>query len=99
MDLYFYREPEEAKQQEEEEAVPAPDYGLPSTDFGALGSDQWPAQIGGGEWSTDVVQAPIPSVPAVPTGNWGDQGKKCFINHILKKCSLKDDFPHLPNPL
>ncbi|XWS20014.1 hypothetical protein CRYUN_Cryun31cG0065200 [Craigia yunnanensis] len=71
VDLYFYREPEEAKQQEEEEAVAAPDYGLPAADYGmgALAADQWPAQIGD-QWSTDVVQPPISGVPAV---NWGDQ--------------------------
>ncbi|MBA0598242.1 hypothetical protein Gorai_008015 [Gossypium raimondii] len=71
VDLFFYREPEEAKQQEEEEAVAAPDYGLPAADFGmsALGTDQWPSQMGD-QWSADVVQPPISGVPAI---NWGDQ--------------------------
>ncbi|KAB2060950.1 hypothetical protein ES319_A10G055200v1 [Gossypium barbadense] len=71
VDLFFYREPEEAKQQEEEEAIAAPDYGLPAADYGmgALAADQWPAQIGD-QWSADMVQAPISGVPA---GNWGDQ--------------------------
>ncbi|KAE8669746.1 40S ribosomal protein SA [Hibiscus syriacus] len=71
VDLFFYREPEEAKEQEEEEVVAAPDYGLPAADFGmgALGADQWPAQIGGDQW-TDMVQPPI---PGAPTANWGDQ--------------------------
>ncbi|XVF27126.1 hypothetical protein REPUB_Repub14bG0079800 [Reevesia pubescens] len=69
VDLFFYREPEEAKQQEEEEAVVAPDYGLPAADYGmgALGTDQWPSQLGD-QWPTDVVQAPIAGVPAV---SWG----------------------------
>ncbi|XWS18779.1 hypothetical protein CRYUN_Cryun32bG0073900 [Craigia yunnanensis] len=69
VDLYFYREPEEAKQQEEEEVVAAPDYGLPANDYGMVGVaiDQWPGQLG--EWSTDVVQPPISGVPAV---NWGE---------------------------
>ena len=87
VDLYFYREPEEAKQQEEEEAVAAPDYSLPANDYGmgALATDQWPAQIGD-QWSTDVVQPPISGVPAV---NWGDQGKKCFILvHITSNLNL-----------
>ncbi|GMI86044.1 40s ribosomal protein SA B [Hibiscus trionum] len=71
VDLFFYREPEEAKEQEEEDVVAALDYGLPAADFGmgALGADQWPAQMGGEQW-TDMAQPPIPSVPAV---NWGDQ--------------------------
>ncbi|KAK8514208.1 hypothetical protein V6N13_063112 [Hibiscus sabdariffa] len=70
VDLFFYREPEEAKEQEEEEAVAAPDYGLPAADFGmgALGADQWPAQMGD-QW-TDMAQPPIAGAPAV---NWGDQ--------------------------
>ncbi|MBA0627967.1 hypothetical protein Godav_022757 [Gossypium davidsonii] len=73
VDLFFYREPEEAKQQEEEEAIAAPDYGLPAADYGmvSLATDQWPAQIGD-QWSADMVQPPISGVPA---GNWGDQGK------------------------
>ncbi|KAK8670305.1 hypothetical protein V6N13_105063 [Hibiscus sabdariffa] len=71
VDLFFYREPEEAKEQEEEEVVAAPDYGLPAADFGmgALGADQWPTQMGGDQW-TDMAQPPIPVAPAV---NWGDQ--------------------------
>ncbi|MBA0870719.1 hypothetical protein Goshw_016378, partial [Gossypium schwendimanii] len=73
VDLFFYREPEEAKQQEEEEAIAAPDYGLPAADYGigSLAADQWPSQIGD-QWSADMVQPPISGVPA---GNWGDQGK------------------------
>ncbi|KAE8674179.1 40S ribosomal protein SA [Hibiscus syriacus] len=72
VDLFFYREPEEAKEPEEEEAVAAPDYGLPPADFGmsALAGDQWPTQIGD-QWSADMVQAPISGVPAAV--NWGDQ--------------------------
>ncbi|XP_039044869.1 40S ribosomal protein SA-like [Hibiscus syriacus] len=72
VDLFFYREPEEAKEAEEEEAVVAPDYGLPPADFGmgGLAADQWPAQIGD-QWSADMVQAPISGVPAAV--NWGDQ--------------------------
>ncbi|XP_039009230.1 40S ribosomal protein SA-like [Hibiscus syriacus] len=72
VDLFFYREPEEAKEPEEEEAVAAPDYGLPPADFGmgALAADQWQAQIGD-QWSADMVQAPISGVPAAV--NWGDQ--------------------------
>ncbi|GLU22509.1 hypothetical protein SLE2022_385800 [Rubroshorea leprosula] len=66
VDLFFYREPEEAKQQEEEEAVAAPEYGLMGTDFG-MGADQWPAQISDAQWPADGVQPPI---AAAPTDNW-----------------------------
>ncbi|XVE99231.1 hypothetical protein REPUB_Repub03eG0179800 [Reevesia pubescens] len=66
VDLFFYREPEKAKQQEDEETVVALDYGLPAVDYGmgALGTDQWPSQLGD-QWPTDVVQAPIAGVPTV----------------------------------
>nr|XP_027123063.1 40S ribosomal protein SA-like isoform X2 [Coffea arabica]XP_027126164.1 40S ribosomal protein SA-like isoform X2 [Coffea arabica]XP_027126216.1 40S ribosomal protein SA-like isoform X2 [Coffea arabica] len=62
VDLFFYREPEEAKEPQEEEA-PAPDYG----DFtsAALGvQDSWgTSNIPEGEW-TMAAQPPIPAVPA-----------------------------------
>ncbi|KAJ8773871.1 hypothetical protein K2173_009302 [Erythroxylum novogranatense] len=61
VDLFFYREPEEAKQQEEEEAVPAVDY--PPTDFGLPATD-WSTAIPDSQWAADVAQAPIPAVPA-----------------------------------
>ncbi|XP_052174405.1 40S ribosomal protein SA-like isoform X2 [Diospyros lotus] len=64
VDLFFYREPEEAKEQQEEEAPAAPDYG----DYGAaaLGgiSDQWGGQVSDVQWSGDVVPAAIPAAPA-----------------------------------
>ncbi|CDO98217.1 unnamed protein product [Coffea canephora] len=66
VDLFFYREPEEAKEPQEEEA-PAPDYG----DFtsAALGvQDSWgTSNIPEGEW-TMAAQPPIP--PAVPAAGW-----------------------------
>ena len=70
VDLFFYREPEEAKQQEEEEAVVATDYGI--TDYAAAGiggltADQWPAQIS--DWPTEA-----PSIPAVPAVGWSGEG-------------------------
>ncbi|KAG6792208.1 hypothetical protein POTOM_001351 [Populus tomentosa] len=46
VDLFFYREPEEAKQ-EEEETVPAADYALPTADYG----------ISAGEWSSTIAEA------------------------------------------
>ncbi|GLU08378.1 hypothetical protein SLE2022_252960 [Rubroshorea leprosula] len=73
VDLFFYREPEEAKQQEEEEAVAALDYGLTVPDYGmgAIAGNQWAGQIPDGQWSADAVPPPIPAVPAAL--NWGDQ--------------------------
>ncbi|KDP40652.1 hypothetical protein JCGZ_24651 [Jatropha curcas] len=62
VDLFFYREPEEAKQQEEEEAVPVADYALPAADF-SLASD-WGNQIPDSQWTADAAQQPIPAAPA-----------------------------------
>ncbi|MBA0576878.1 hypothetical protein Golob_006870 [Gossypium lobatum] len=64
VDLFFYRQPEEAKQQEEE-AIVARDYGLPPADYGmgALAANQWLVQIGD-QWSADMVHPPISGVPA-----------------------------------
>ncbi|KAK6286572.1 hypothetical protein POUND7_012751 [Theobroma cacao] len=71
VDLFFYRQPEVAKQEEKEE-VAALDYALPALEYGlvSLRSEQWSAQIGE-QWSTIVVQPPISGVPDV---NWSDQG-------------------------
>ncbi|KAL5579638.1 hypothetical protein UlMin_012080 [Ulmus minor] len=73
VDLFFYREPEEAKQQEEEEAVVGADYGI--TDYATAGiaglsGDQWPSQVSDAPWPTDTPQA-IPAVPAV--GGWSGE--------------------------
>ncbi|KAJ8642610.1 hypothetical protein MRB53_004358 [Persea americana] len=72
VDLFFYREPEEAKEQEEEEVIAAPDYGV--TDYSApalaLG-DQWTSsQIPEGQWGTDIVPPPIPTVAGVDGVDW-----------------------------
>lgn len=68
VDLFFYREPEEAKQQEEEEAVVAADYGI--TDYAA--ADQWSNQISDAPWPSEAAQ-PIPAQP-IPAVNWGGEG-------------------------
>ncbi|CAJ2661247.1 unnamed protein product [Trifolium pratense] len=66
VDLFFYREPEEAKEQEEEEN-PAQDYAI--ADFNAVPSDaQWPATIDQ-PW-IDAVPQPISAAPAA---NWAGQ--------------------------
>ncbi|KAF2323662.1 hypothetical protein GH714_036512 [Hevea brasiliensis] len=62
VDLFFYREPEETKQQEEEEAVPVADYALPSADYG-LSTAEWGAQIAEGQWTAEAAPPPIAAVP------------------------------------
>ncbi|KAM6585439.1 hypothetical protein CsatB_012441 [Cannabis sativa] len=67
VDLFFYREPEEAKTEEEEEAIVGADYGV--TDYATSGlaglsAEQWPSQIADAPWPAEVSGA-IPAVPAV----------------------------------
>ncbi|PON32450.1 Ribosomal protein [Parasponia andersonii] len=69
VDLFFYREPEEAKQQDEEEALLVPDYGI--TDYSAAGTggfaaDQWSAQIPDAAWPSEA----LPAIPAVAAVDW-----------------------------
>lgn len=74
VDLFFYREPEEPKEQEGDEVVAAPDYGI--TDYQATAL----SGLGGGDWGAPITDAPqwgadVPAVapiPAVPGSNWGD---------------------------
>ncbi|KAL8242736.1 hypothetical protein R6Q59_013038 [Mikania micrantha] len=68
VDLFFYREPEEAKEEEDELAVADyKDYGA-----GTIGiDDQWSAQIPDGQWAADVTQPPISGAP-VAAGGWTD---------------------------
>lgn len=63
--MFFYREPEENKKQDEDEvAVPDyPDYSV--AQHGGLTSE-WSSQIPEGQWGTDIAApAPIPAVPGV----------------------------------
>ncbi|XLT74885.1 hypothetical protein HN873_031159, partial [Arachis hypogaea] len=71
VDLFFYREPEEAKQQEEEELPGAPEYAI--QDFGAAGiagfpaaDGEWGAVTAEQSWTEPVPQQPIAAAPA----NW-----------------------------
>ncbi|KAL3511960.1 hypothetical protein ACH5RR_024677 [Cinchona calisaya] len=64
VDLFFYREPEEAKEPQEEEAPALPDYGDYTS--AALGvADSWgaTANIPEGEWS-------VAATPAIPAVDW-----------------------------
>ncbi|KAL1829314.1 hypothetical protein ACET3Z_007726 [Daucus carota] len=60
VDLFFYREPEEAKEEEEEAALADyADYSAPALG----GTDQWSSQIPDAQWNNEGVQAAIPAVP------------------------------------
>ncbi|KAJ6792133.1 40S ribosomal protein Sa-2-like [Iris pallida] len=57
VDLFFYRDPEEAKEQEEE--VPAaPEYGAPVADYGAV------------DWNAPDLAAAAPAVPGIAVSDW-----------------------------
>lgn len=65
VDLFFYRDPEEAKEQEEEEAPVAPDFGT-VPDYGAMvPNEQWTTET----WVPEAAAAPV-AVPPVPTVEW-----------------------------
>ncbi|KAL6594086.1 hypothetical protein ACP70R_048987 [Stipagrostis hirtigluma subsp. patula] len=65
VDLFFYRDPEEAKELEEEEAPVAPDYAAVA-DYGAPTTDTW----GNDQWGAG--EAPAAALPAAPVGTeWG----------------------------
>ena len=59
VDLFFYRDPEEAKEQEEEEALVAPDYGAVA-EYTAPVGENW----GGADWGTGEAAAPPAGIPA-----------------------------------
>ncbi|TXG57632.1 hypothetical protein EZV62_015461 [Acer yangbiense] len=66
VDLFFYREPEEAKQAEEEEMVQPIEYSGGAPDYSNnLASDQWPTQMSDAQWPGEA-QKPISAVPGVP---------------------------------
>ncbi|KAK1436931.1 hypothetical protein QVD17_02715 [Tagetes erecta] len=64
VDLFFYREPEEAKEEQEDDVAAPADY----TDFTA--GDQWSAQITDAQWAGETALPPIAGAPvtAVATG-------------------------------
>ncbi|CAL9009644.1 unnamed protein product [Prunus brigantina] len=63
VDLFFYREPEEAKEKEEEEAVADSGYGTYTAPGIDLGGDQWPTQASDATWLADApAAAPAPGV-------------------------------------
>nr|QCO76341.1 hypothetical protein [Tamarix hispida] len=72
VDLFFYREPEEAKE-EEEEGPAVVDYGTVDFTAGPMPAlpEQWGAPVEP-QWTADMVAAPpVAAAPdAVPTGEW-----------------------------
>lgn len=88
VDLFFYREPEEAKQQEEDEAPPAQDFAI---DFNDTGISSFPADR---QWPTALDQpwtddAPQP-IPVVPT-NWTPETAGTTMNYWIYFGSLLYD--------
>eukprot|EP00252_Welwitschia_mirabilis_P005988 TRINITY_DN165_c0_g2_i1.p1 TRINITY_DN165_c0_g2~~TRINITY_DN165_c0_g2_i1.p1 ORF type:complete len:315 (+),score=73.65 TRINITY_DN165_c0_g2_i1:241-1185(+) len=70
VDLFFYRDPEEAKKHEEEEAAPvaeyAPDYVQP-----ALGMEQWSSEVVDTQWPPAEAPAIPVAAPAINAAEWG----------------------------
>ncbi|MCL7037715.1 hypothetical protein MKW94_006004 [Papaver nudicaule] len=66
VDLFFYREPEEAKDQEADEgAAPVAEYGVTEYGGGMIGNDQWG---GDSQWVGDAV------APPALAADWTDSG-------------------------
>ncbi|CAN6324972.1 unnamed protein product [Urochloa humidicola] len=65
VDLFFYRDPEETKELEDEEAPVAPDYAAVA-DYGAPATDNWANE----QWG--AAEVPPAALPAAPVGaEWG----------------------------
>lgn len=73
VDLFFYREPEEPKAEDEDESALPADYGLPAPEYGMGGGDQWTtAAIPDAAWPGEAQQ-PIAAAPAA--GSWDNSGE------------------------
>jgi small subunit ribosomal protein SAe len=64
VDLFFYREPEEAKEREEEEVAQA-EY-VPTF---TLGAEQWPTEVADAQWESEAPAVPS-IVPPVAGADW-----------------------------
>lgn len=95
VDLFFYREVEENKDQEEEEVAPVTDFGQIEYGGGAMtalqSSDQWASLTSADQWNTEPAAAPAPvadwTAAAVPGKNL-----LCFEYYLV----IKDWF-HIRN--
>ncbi|CAK9175712.1 unnamed protein product [Ilex paraguariensis] len=63
VDLFFYREPEEAKEEQEEEAPVAQEYEYSASAITGI-ADQWVSQIPDAQWNPDIAPPSIPAVVA-----------------------------------
>lgn len=95
VDLFFFRDPEEAREREEEEAAAAAAAGTPEfavPDFGAapalpgivpqLPDAQWDpaAQPAAADWDPAAAPVAAPPVPAGPVGaEWTAAGESSFV--------------------
>ncbi|XP_051141118.1 40S ribosomal protein SA-like [Andrographis paniculata] len=70
VDLFFYREPEEAKEQEEEEATAIADYGADYS-AAAIGGDWSSSQIPDAQWAPDMTPGVVPPVASSWTADAG----------------------------
>lgn len=88
VDLFFYREPEEAKEDQEDDVAVAADY----SDYAAAGAlgmgDQWSAQLTEAQWDGETAQLPIAGAPVAAgvTGWSGADGKNLGIRLFIFVC-------------
>ncbi|KAJ6882713.1 40S ribosomal protein SA-like isoform X1 [Populus alba x Populus x berolinensis] len=61
VDLFFYREPEETKPQEEEDVVAPVDYALTGADYMGGATDGWSNPVADVGWTNEAI--PIPAAP------------------------------------
>lgn len=82
MDLFFYRDPEEAKEQEETEAPVAPEFGAVPEYSVMVPTDNWTTE----QWTPDI--AATTAIPAAAGTDWtANQGRnrsifKVFISNF-----------------
>ncbi|KAH9291435.1 hypothetical protein KI387_043374, partial [Taxus chinensis] len=70
VDLFFYREPEEAKEHDEEDA-PAPEYTADYTAPAlALPGEQWGSEVVDAQWGAPETGAIPVAVPPIPAADW-----------------------------
>lgn len=77
VDLFFYRDPEEAKEQEEEAPV-ATDFGQAAGNIGGLPNDQWSAD----QWLGAEVGSSRPPVLPITGGTEWTAAPQVGKNHL-----------------
>ncbi|KAE7999001.1 hypothetical protein FH972_003489 [Carpinus fangiana] len=94
VDLFFYREPEEAKQQDEEEPGAAQDYHADYSGGGAL--TEWPGPDT--HWSADTAQQPISAVPGIPA-TWATTPEQAPLTGDWDSAPAPAPTQAIPTPL